>query len=50
MVLGDMGPWAYALPLLVLTTIGVTWSANLFNFMGRLDGLATSETLFVAAA
>ncbi len=50
MVLGDMGPWTYALPLLVLSTVGITWSANLFNFMDGLDGLATSETLFVAAA
>ena len=50
MVLGDVGPWTYTLPLLALSTIGMTWSANLFNFMDGLDGLATTETLFVAGA
>lgn len=28
--------------------IMLTWSANLFNFMDGLDGLATTESLFVA--
>lgn len=33
--------------LVVGATLLLTWSANLFNFMDGLDGLATTESLFV---
>lgn len=32
----------------VLGVIGIVWSLNLFNFMDGIDGLAASETAFVA--
>jgi UDP-N-acetylmuramyl pentapeptide phosphotransferase/UDP-N-acetylglucosamine-1-phosphate transferase len=31
----------------VLAVLAIAWSSNLFNFMDGLDGLATSESLFV---
>lgn len=34
--------------LVLAAALMLTWSANLFNFMDGLDGLATTESLFVA--
>lgn len=34
--------------MLLLAALAIIWSTNLFNFMDGLDGLATSESLFVA--
>jgi Fuc2NAc and GlcNAc transferase len=49
-VMHDLGPWASIAPLAVLSALAITWATNLFNFMDGLDGLATSEGLFIAAA
>lgn len=48
--LASHGPWPVMLLLVVLSALAITWATNLFNFMDGLDGLATSEGLFIAAA
>ena len=34
----------------VISVLGVVWVLNLFNFMDGIDGIAASETVFVAGA
>ena len=41
-------PYAPAAALLVI--VGTVWSINLFNFMDGIDGIAASQSLFVAGA
>lgn len=36
--------WAGA----ILTTLGIVWTLNLFNFMDGIDGIAASEAIFMA--
>lgn len=38
--------WAAA----ALSTVGIVWVLNLFNFMDGIDGIATIEAVFVAAS
>ncbi len=33
-----------------LATLGIVWMLNLFNFMDGIDGIAASESVFIAAA
>jgi Fuc2NAc and GlcNAc transferase len=33
-----------------LAVLGIVWTLNLFNFMDGIDGIATAEAVFVAAA
>jgi Fuc2NAc and GlcNAc transferase len=43
--------WGLDLLLLsLLAFIGIAWNINLFNFMDGIDGIASSEALFVAGA
>lgn len=37
-------------PGVVLATVAIVWSINLFNFMDGIDGLAASQAVFVAGA
>ena len=43
-------PWLPHTAVLVLLVLAVTWSINLFNFMDGIDGIATSESAFIAGA
>jgi Fuc2NAc and GlcNAc transferase len=44
--IGLHGAWAAGL----IGVVAVTWYTNLFNFMDGIDGIAGSETVFVAGA
>ena len=37
-------------PVIVLTVFVLVWLLNLFNFMDGIDGIAASETIFIACA
>lgn len=45
---GIDGPSLASIALLVLATLAVAWTTNLFNFMDGTDGLAAMQGLFVA--
>lgn len=41
----QLGPIGY-----LLSTLGIVWFLNIFNFMDGIDGIAGSETVFICAA
>jgi len=48
----SIGPWSFdvglfGVPLALLT---IVWLTNLYNFMDGIDGIATTQAIFVAAA
>ena len=44
------GAGRLGLPAAIVTVLGITWVANLFNFMDGIDGLAAGEALSVGLA